>query len=168
MKIALMVLGIVIAATIVGGIAYVVTGPSDTVENVPEKLASPRSATQDNLQLVVAGFAHPFVNGDAVPVSGEVMAKIKVERGDERYSRLVDLYLFNGSTSQPVDDATVQVLGQMRFMDHATFRNVQLQSERGHYQLTLPFVMPGEWDVELNVIISGKPTKLRLQIEFYD
>ncbi len=155
------------AAALVAGIVYAVNAPADAPSDILAKSESSQNDSQDNLQLVVAGIARPFASGDSIAVSGDVMAKVIVERGEERYSRVIDLYLYHLATSKPLDDFNVQLTGSMRYMDHGTFRSVPLQSDRGHYILPLAFVMPGEWEVDLDIQVSGKRTKMQIQIDLY-
>ncbi len=167
---------VLLVATIVliGGMALAVTGAVNTFFQPPAESpanaasASSQNELSDNLGLIVGGVTRSFKNGDEAPITSDVVAKINVARGDERYSRRVDIYLYHQSSSEPVDNATAQVIGQMRYMDHGAFRTVPLQSDGGHYIVHLPFVMPGEWEVDFYVSVSGKQTKIQLMIDLFD
>lgn len=166
----LLLIGVVV---IVAGLAFATTNivdalfPAPVSVNPTQKLSETKSVS-DNMQLVVAGIPRVFANGDEVPLVGDVVAKINVERGDERYWRRIDLFLYHQTTSAPADDVTVQVKGEMVYMDHGTFRSVPVESDGGHYILSLPFVMSGEWQVKVQMNISGKQTELQLQMDVFD
>jgi hypothetical protein len=122
----------------------------------------------DDLQLVVAGVASPFANGDEIPVVGDVMAQLTFTPGDERYGRDLDLHLYQLGNSMPIDDATVQVTGRMRYMDHGTFRQTALYLEEGHYLLPLQFIMPGEWGLELEITAAGGQNTIYLDLNLLE
>lgn len=130
--------------------------------------AKTKRGIPDTLALVVGGIPRDFVNGGEAPVSGDVIAKINVERDEKRYNRRIDLYLYHQATSMLVEDANVQLAGAMRYMDHGTFRSAPLRSDGGHYILELGFSMPGEWEVELGINLAGKLTKIQLQMDIFE
>ncbi|MBI3914244.1 MAG: FixH family protein [Chloroflexi bacterium] len=134
----------------------------------PAAPAKTNRGIPDMLALVVGGIPREFVNGGEAPVAGDVIAKINVERGEERYSRRIDLYLYHQATSKPVEDANVQLTGAMRYMDHGTIRSAPLRSDGGHHVFELGFDMPGEWEVELAISLAGKQTKIQLQMDIFE
>lgn len=166
---------LIAAVTIVGGLAFalayavdqVFPSPSGAAPVIPASTSLQNDAS-DNLRLVIGGIPRTFANGDQVPLSSDVVAKINVERGDERYSRRVDLYLYHQFSSIPADDVTVQVEGEMLYMDHGTFRSIPIQADGGHYILSLPFVMPGEWQVNLRINVSGRQTDMQLLFDLFE
>ncbi len=165
---------LIAAVAIVGGLAFAIAYmvdqvfPSSSGDAPKSASTSLQNDASDNLRLVVGGIPRTFANGDQVPLSGDVVAKINVERGDERYSRRVDLYLYHQSSSLPADDVTVQIKGEMLYMEHGTFRVVPLQSDGGHYILLLPFIMPGEWQVDLQINVSGRQTEVQLLFDLFE
>ena len=124
--------------------------------------------TVDDLQLVVAGIANPFANGGETPVAGDVMAQLTFTPGDERYGRNLDLHLYQLGNSTPIDDATVQVTGRMRYMEHGTFRQIALPVGEGHYLLLLQFPMPGEWELELEITAAGAQNTIYLDLNLLE
>jgi hypothetical protein len=167
------IVAVIISTLLLGGLAFAMMNAdaplfsASLAQDSQVNMAASQNYIPDDMHLVVAGIARPFTSGDTLPVSGDVMAKVTVERGEERYSRIVDLYLYHLATSKPLDDAGVQLTGSMRYMDHGTFRAVTVQSEGGHYILNLPFIMPGEWEVDLDIGISGRQNKIQLEIDLY-
>jgi copper transport protein len=126
------------------------------------------TTTADNLQLVVAGIASPFISGDAVPLDGDVLARVTWQPGDERVSRMVDLYLFHQDSGEPVRDAAVQATATMRYMEHGTFSETALSAGDGHYLLPLQFTMPGEWQLELQITRDGAPQTIDFDIDLFE
>ena len=139
------------------------SSPGETTGSAPVDESTP-----DDLQLVVAGFASPFSNGSEIPVAGDLVAQVTVTPGDERYGRDVELYLYHQTSSQPLDDATIQVEASMRYMEHGTFQQSALNLGDGYYILLLPFPMPGEWQLELQIVTLDAPGTIRLDINLFE
>ncbi len=95
------------------------------------------------------------------------MARLDVRNGEKRFHRKLDLYLYQKSSAQPIDDATVRLSGEMRYMSHGDFVSAPLKSQGGHYIFLLPFAMDGEWQVDLDIGVSGKQTKMKLEVDLY-
>lgn len=154
------------AASAVNPVSEAITN-SPPVENTSGEISSSNS-TPDDLQLVVAGFASPFVNGSEVPVAGDLMAQLTVTPGEERYGRNLELYLYHQTSSKPLTDATVKGVANMRFMDHGTFYQMALNLDNGYYILLLPFPMPGEWHLDLEILAPDTPGTIQLDINLFE
>lgn len=171
-------LAIAIAA---GGLLYGAAVPAESAtghdhDGATTASSKPSGAEKavdpDRIELVVAGIPQPLVAGSEIPIIGDVIGRVTIDRGtsDERYSRTLDLSLFRRSTSeQPIDNAAIQLTARMRYMDHGTFREVAIPSGGGHYVLPLGFPMPGAWELELEVTVPGlSPQTLQLAIDLLD
>jgi hypothetical protein len=156
-----------VVASVVNPVNEAITS-SLAVENTSSEISSGGSSIADDLQLVVAGFASPFVNGSEVPVAGDLMAQLTVTAGDERYGRNLELYLYHQTSSRPLTEATVQGIASMRFMDHGTFYPTALNLDDGYYILLLPFPMPGEWHLELEIVTPDTPGTIQLDITLFE
>ncbi len=130
--------------------------------------ATERRGASDSLELVLGGIPSPYVKGSEIPLGGDVIAQVTVMPGDGRYSRRVNLRLSHETSGQGVDDASVQVTGRMRYMDHGTFREVAEPSGGGNYLLPLNFPMLGEWQVDLEIVASRTRDTLQLNINLFD
>lgn len=126
----------------------------------------------DVAELVVAGIPQPFVAGGEIPIAGDVLGAMTIDRGsgDKRYSRSLALGLFHRTTSdEPIDDAAVQLTAHMRHMDHGTFRAIGTPAGAGGYLVSLPFPMPGEWQLEVEIRVPGLPMRtLQLNLTLLD
>lgn len=134
----------------------------------PPKSDSVQDDVPDAIALIAPGLPRDLESGDAVPLAGDVMVRLDLAKSEKRFSRRLELYLYHKTSSQPIDDATVRASGQMRYMSHGDFVAVPMQSAKGHYVLLLPFAMDGEWEIDFEITISGKPTKMRLEIDLYE
>lgn len=139
-----------------------------SVETPALIVESTKSITPDDLQLVVAGFASPFSNGSEIPVAGDLLAGLTMTPGDERYSREMVVHLYHQASSTPVEDAAIQATASMRFMDHGTFRQIAFNVGQGNYLLLLPFPMPGEWRLDLEIGASDRQDNIRLDVSLFD
>lgn len=126
-----------------------------------------RLANADNLQLIVGSIPSTFVNGNPIPVTGDVVTEITLTTGEARYSREAELYLYHQTTSKPIDDAKVEVTGRMRYMEHGTFRQIALPAGDGHYILALPFPMSGEWELEIVIAMASKQNTIHLFTDIF-
>ncbi len=122
----------------------------------------------DSIMLVAPGLPRDLKSGDSIPLYMDMMARFDITKGDTRFSRNLDLFLFHKTSSQPIEDATVQIMGKMRYMGHGDFLAIPLQSNAGHYVVPLSFSMPGEWLVDLDIRTLGKQTKMQLEIDLYE
>ena len=121
----------------------------------------------ENLRLLVGGVPRPFDPKREIPISGDLMAKLEIQPGKERYSRIANLFLYRQTAEQPFDAARIQVTGQMRFMGHDAFHQVAEPLGNGHYVINLPFAMPEEWELDFEIDALGKQSTLELLIEFF-
>ncbi len=144
-------------------------GDSAREDPIGESLTAGSTArVTDDLQLVVAGFASPFSNGSEIPAAGDLLAGLTMMPGDERYSRELLVYLYHQASSKPVEDAAIQATAAMRFMDHGTFHQIAFNVGGGNYILLLPFPMPGEWRLEIEIGASDRQDTIRLDISLFD
>ncbi len=141
---------------------------SVSAEDLQAKSVSPQDDIPDALALISPGFPRDLASGDAVPLYGDVMAQLHLAKGEKRFYRTLDLRLFHKISSQDIDDATVQVMGKMLYMNHGDFVSAPVQPVGGRYILQLPFPMPGEWRVDIVIEIAGKQTKMQLEIDLYE
>jgi hypothetical protein len=121
----------------------------------------------DRLQVVVAGIGAPLASGDEVPIAGQLEAQVMFASGAVRFHRDLGLRLFR-SGGAPVSDAVVVAAGRMRFMDHGAFRQAGVPSHDGEYALPLVFVMPGEWQVDLEIVTPTEEGTIHLDIDLID
>ncbi len=56
----------------------------------------------------------------------------------------------------------------MRFMDHGTFHQIAFNVGGGNYILLLPFPMPGEWRLDIEIGASDRQDTIRLDISLFD
>jgi hypothetical protein len=126
-----------------------------------------RGQVADRWQVVVAGIGTPLASGDARPVAGDLLAQVTFGTGVERFGRELDLRLYR-SSGAPVSNASIVATGQMRFMDHGTFRQAATPSVDGQYVLPLAFVMPGEWRVDLEIATPTERANMQLDLDFID
>lgn len=126
-----------------------------------------RPGSTDGLQLVVAGIGTPLPSGEAVPVAADMEAQITFAPGGGRFSRDVSLRLLRAS-GEPVADATIVATGHMRFMDHGAFRQAATPSRDGEYALPLAFVMPGEWQVDLEIVTPAERGAIQLELDLVE
>ena len=130
--------------------------------------ASTSPASVDRLQLVVAGIARPLVSGQVVPVAGDIEAHIALARTAARFDRDLQIELFH-SGGVPASGATIVATGHMRFMDHGSFKQAAAPRPiAGEYEVPLQFAMPGEWQIELEVVTTGKQSSIQLDLDLLD
>jgi hypothetical protein len=136
----------------------------------PAAAASRRdTSTADALQLVVGGMPRSFTSGSEVPVAGEVLARIGVSApGDQRYARTVEVFLYRQSDAAPIDDARIAATAHMIYMDHGTFHPEVIPAGGGHYVLPVPFVMPGEWQLDMDIAAAGDHGTVELTFNLLD
>ncbi len=120
----------------------------------------------DRLALVVAGIATPFENGTAVPVAGDLSAVVTVRPTAVRFSRDIEVNLVRAG--QPVDGASVKASGQMRFMDHGSFKQVAAATGDGRYLVLARFTMPGEWQLDLDVQAGSQHGSILLDLDLFE
>lgn len=141
-----------------------------TAPGEAKSLGTPVAA--DTIELIVAGIPQPFVAGDEIPITGDVLGTMTIARGsgDKRYSRSLALSLFHRTASdEPIDDAAVQLTAHMRYMDHGTFREIATPAGAGSYMVSLPFPMPGEWQLDLEIRTPGMAMRaLQLNLTLLD
>jgi hypothetical protein len=150
------------AAVGAGQVAHVATPAAATARPT----SAPDPALAPPLALVVGGVARPLRDGDDVPLNGELAARVRLRPGEGRFGRAVDLSLRRGraASSLPVGDAKVSVQGEMREMQHGAFRGAGYPVADGHYLVPLPFAMPGEWRVGLQIDTHDQRSALLLEI----
>jgi hypothetical protein len=129
----------------------------------------PDSSNHDELQLVVGGIPRPFSSGSTIPVAGDVMARVVVSTpGDQRYARTIDLFLYRQTDSAPIDDARIDATAHMIYMDHGTFHPQVIRTNNGHYVLPVPFVMAGEWQLDMDIDAAGEQGAVQLAFTILD
>jgi YtkA-like len=121
----------------------------------------------DRLQVVVAGIGTPLVSGDELAVAGDLGAQITFVPAGARFSRDLSIRLFR-SGGEAVSDASIVATGHMRFMDHGAFRQAATPSSDGEYALPLVFVMPGEWQVDLEIVTPAERGAVHLEVDLVE
>jgi len=138
-------------------------------QGVSAAVVTPDAGNHDALQLVVGGIPRPFSSGSAIPVAGDVMARVVVSTpGDQRYARTIDLFLYRQNDSAPIDDARIDATAHMIYMDHGTFHPDIIRAGSGHYVLPVPFVMAGEWQLDMDIGVTGEQGAVQLAFTILD
>ena len=120
---------------------------------------------QDTMQLVIGGMPQPYTQRNPVPVVGNLIAEFAVVEGGARYVRAVDIYLYQGTRDQPYADANLVVSAQMRYMDHGYYTWAATPVGDGHYIISMPFNMPGEWKLTFELTDKGKKSSVVLDFD---
>lgn len=124
-------------------------------------------ASSDRVSLVTGGVVTALDTGSAIPIAGELTALAEIARDPNvRYVRSLTLQLAAGS--RPVEGATITIAAHMLSMDHGSFNAVALASGNGRYVAELPFVMPGDWQLDIHVASSAGSGDLGIDIEEFD
>jgi YtkA-like protein len=139
----------------------------DDADGSPTVAASARDGRADRLEVVVAGIGAPLASGDELPIAGDLEAQLTFAPGAARFNRDLGLRLFR-SGGAPVSDATIVAAGHMRFMDHGAFRQAAIPSSDGQYALPLVFVMPGEWQVDLEIVTPTERGTVQLDLDLIE
>jgi len=58
--------------------------------------------------------------------------------------------------------------GAMREMEHGSFRLGASPEGGGHYSLSMPTIMPGQWFIDITVTSGGEETTIQLMLEQFD
>lgn len=167
------IIAILIVSVALWGLALAsLNGDAPFISSASAKSSAKSDSIQDDIPdafaLIAPGLPRDLESGDAVPIAGDVMVQFNITKSPKRFTRNLDLYLYHKTSSAPIDDATIQIAGKMRYMDHGDFQPAPLQSENGHYVVPLSFSMPGEWLVDLEIGIAGKQTKMQLEVDLYE
>ena len=91
-----------------------------------------------------------------------------MEQGRTKFDRYLDVLVYRGDPGNPVEDAKIKVLGAMREMEHGSFRLGASPEGGGHYTLSMPTIMPGQWFIDITVTSGGKETTIQLMLELFD
>jgi hypothetical protein len=161
---AILAAGLVIVALAAGWAAYRRASAVEPAQQGASAAAgAPDTGNHDELQLVVGGIPRPFSSGSTIPVAGDVMARVVVSApGDQRYARTIDLFLYRQNDSAPIDDAHIGATARMIYMDHGTFHPDVIRTGGGHYVLPVPFVMAGEWQLDMDIGAAGEQGAVQL------
>ena len=168
---AILAAGLIVVVALAAG--WAAERSASTVEPARQGVAvaasTPDAGNHDELQFVVGGIARPFPSGSAIPVAGDVMARVVVSTpGDQRYARTVDVFLYRQGDSAPIDDARIDATAHMIFMDHGTFHPEVIHTDGGHYVLPVPFVMAGEWQLDMDIGAAGDQGAVQLTFTILD
>lgn len=167
--------GLLVVAAFTGG--WLLYGAASAAEAMLDEVSVPvahqhashvEPGDPDRLQLVVAGIPSPFASGGEVPLAGDLVAQLTVEPGEVRHSRRLDVRLHRTSGLEAVEGATILATGHMRYMDHGTFRQVAQPAGEGHYLLLLPFAMPGEWQLDLEIATPAERATVQLNLDLLE
>jgi hypothetical protein len=125
------------------------------------------SARADRIALVIGGIERGLRDGDAIPVSGALEAKVRiVPLANVAYARVLHVALTRGTST--VNDATVKASARMRFMDHGSFQVVAVPSGDGSYVAPLEFSMSGEWTLTLAIQTPSESGEIFLDLDAFD
>jgi hypothetical protein len=167
---AILAAGLLVVALAAGWAAYQSANAVEPARQGMVTVASaPDAGTHDELQLVVGGIPRPFSSGSTIPIAGEIMARVVVSMpGDQRYARTIDLFLYRQNDSAPIDDARIDATAHMIYMDHGTFHPPVIHTDGGHYVLPVPFVMAGEWQLDMDIGAAGEQGMVQLAFTILD
>lgn len=148
------------------GLAVVVAGACGEV--TAAKVAPPPfQAGPERIALVRGGIPVSFAEGEGIPVGGDLEAVVRFNRlPGIRYLRVLRISL--AAASRPAADAVISVSGEMRYMDHGAFRTLAESAGDGSYVASLPFAMPGEWRLVLDVRTATARGEISLDFDEYD
>ncbi|MBI3943793.1 MAG: hypothetical protein HY326_12325 [Chloroflexi bacterium] len=132
------------------------------------RVPTPTGVSNDALELLVGGISRPLTNGSEITIAGDLQAQLTFSAGDKHYFRNLDLYLYHLDSTRPEENATIELTGRMRYMDHGTFRQVAIPLGGGHYLLPLEFPMPGEWQMGLDIGAAGSPSSVIINLDLFD
>jgi len=138
--------------------------PAPTPNALTGTPTEPVRSAVDRVQLLVSGAPRQNANLSAIPVTGNLVAALAISAptGDSR-ARTLDLRLYRGDElDQPVDDAKVTMSVAMQGMEDMRVDAVAVHQADGHYVLTLPYVMPGDWEVDLSIATPREQGTMRL------
>lgn len=151
--------------------APAVAAPAGVTQSVaaPSAIRIPPTPVQSDLiRRINVGIESPYTLGDPIPLTGEILAEFRMEQGRTKFDRYLDVLVYRGDASNPVDDAKIKVLGAMREMEHGSFRLGASPEGGGHYTLSMPTIMPGQWFIDITVTSGGKETTIQLMLELFD
>lgn len=130
-----------------------------------------RKDAGDQVDIVVAGIATPLADSNPIPIGKNIMVELTMKPAEDggRFQRTLDVYLFPaGAPASGITDARVKATAHMRFMDHGAFQKSAMPVGDGHYLLELPFVMPGEWDVHVDVAARSVDASIQVSLNILD
>ncbi len=130
-----------------------------------------RKGDGDQVDIVVAGIATPLAGSNPIPIGQNILAELTMKPAGDggRFQRTLDVYLHSeGAPASGIAGATVKATAHMRFMDHGAFQRSAVPIGDGHYLVELPFVMPGEWDVALDVETRSIASTIHVSLNILD
>jgi hypothetical protein len=125
--------------------------------------SAPNDPSLGTLSWLVGGIPRPIPG--AVPVAGDVLARIDLRAGSSRTHRLLDLHLLHAGSRAAATPDSVMASGDMRDMPHGSFRRQADVLGGGMYRLDLPLEMPGVWEVTVQIADGATKTDIRISID---
>lgn len=119
----------------------------------------------DRVLLVRAGIPVDAALTD-ISLAGDIEAGIQLAPAPTRHERMLTLALRRERGA--VLDATVKVVGHMRFMDHGSFRVAGTAAGDGRYVVVLPLAMPGEWRLGIEVTSEAGSGEIDVELDTFD
>lgn len=135
---------------------------------LPAPRLPPTPAQSDLIRRINVGIESPYTLGDPIPLTADILAEFRMEQGRTKFDRYLDVLVYRGDPGNPVEDAKIKVLGAMREMEHGSFRLGASPEGGGHYTLSMPTIMPGQWFIDITVTSGGKETTIQLMLELFD
>ena len=154
------------AALLIFALGTAVAGRSEPV--APPAARPSVDVSHDRLLLVRGGVPTLLVVGAPIEIGATLTASVGLFEADPgaRYARIVTLEVRDGADL--VDGATISVAGHMLAMDHGSFATTAASRGDGRYVLRLPFVMPGEWQLDIHVTSAARSGDLTLELDEYE
>ena len=147
-------------AGLAAGIAVLSACGTVRAAALPQELSAP-----DRVLVVRAGVPVDDPLTD-LAVAGDVDATLQLAPTETRHERVLTLTLRQRGGA--VLDATVEVVGRMRFMDHGSFRVAGTAAGDGRYVAVLPLAMPGEWRLAIDVATGRDSGEIGIDLDTFD
>jgi YtkA-like len=148
--------------------AVTVSGTADVPAPADTAVANKQDA--DTVQLVLAGIPQTLAPGDQIPITGNIVGTLAVDRSTrgDRWGRTLEIGLFTGTIGgQPVENASISMNAVMLDMP-MSIGAAAVQTTAGNYELPASFSMPGDWQMNLTVSVPGQsPATMVVDISFY-
>jgi hypothetical protein len=150
----LVVIVAVIASIFRPSIARLPFGPIVAAPPGNVQTSSSSIPRDDTLELVSGAKIQALATGSEFLIGKNLTGRLALAHpSDSPYVRELDLALAEtAAPSRAVSDATVVATVHMASMDMGTIHEVAVPAADGHYKMTVPFAMPGEWQIDLQIM----------------
>jgi hypothetical protein len=139
-------------------------GPLATARTDPTAPAAATLPADNTLELVAGGSGRVLGPSSTISLGPDLRGQISLAhpRGSP-YVRDLDVAL-DQTSGAPLTGANVVASARMASMDMGTIREVATPAAPGHYRLEIPFAMPGEWQIDLQVTTPTGPQTATLHL----